>query len=225
MYEGKIVEKLNNQKNSIKAKVEKPKMVRKRKKMKEILSQFQVQQDEQVILQKGSQEFNGLILDYGRFIYSNFKIQYTHNNEIQYLRDGLIIRTDQIIYTARKPEILTNLEQIKHLQWFGQVRENNHKIGKWIATWQSETIKDVGGQYSQIHNFSSNHIQRKAKSKADGENQFKIIGCKLMLLKQENMMMEQGQGTGNISLIKKKYIYDILIFSLSQLIKQIINLF
>ncbi|CAD8135866.1 unnamed protein product [Paramecium pentaurelia] len=158
LLNGKIVDNLNNKKNSIMTKVKKAKDLLEKEviifcqkfkeEMREILSIFQVQNDEQIILQEGSQKLKVAICDHGRFIYSNLTIQSNQNKEIQYLQDGSIIRTDQIRYTAGKPEILTNLEQIKHLQWFGQLRENNHKVGIWTATWQGEKIKDVGGQYS-----------------------------------------------------------------------------
>ncbi|CAD8117519.1 unnamed protein product [Paramecium primaurelia] len=77
-----------------------------------------------------------------------FIISYENQNQIKYIQDGSILRIDYIKDKSIKQEVLTNLEQIQYLFWFGQYGENNKKIDKWIATWKGETLVDVGGYYS-----------------------------------------------------------------------------
>ncbi|CAD8213612.1 unnamed protein product [Paramecium pentaurelia] len=83
-----------------------------------------------------------------RFIRTKLLINLQNNNQIQYILDGSIIRSDQIKDTSIRPEILTNLEQIQYLLWKGDFGNNNKKIGKWIATWMGNTLDSVGGQYT-----------------------------------------------------------------------------
>ncbi|CAD8213287.1 unnamed protein product [Paramecium pentaurelia] len=98
------------------------------------------------------QEIDGIQWDYTdippRKIKKKFIISYENQNEIKYIQDGSIIRIDYIKDQQIKQEVLTNLEQIQYLFWFGEYGKNNEKIDKWIATWKGQTLVDVGGYYS-----------------------------------------------------------------------------
>ncbi|CAD8196820.1 unnamed protein product [Paramecium octaurelia] len=76
------------------------------------------------------------------FIYTQFQVKFTEEKEVQYLNDGEILRIDQIKDTTRIPEILKNLEQVKHLQWSGQLNFNNQKEGNKKGSW-----KELIGNY------------------------------------------------------------------------------
>ncbi|CAD8114180.1 unnamed protein product [Paramecium primaurelia] len=98
--------------------------------------------------QEFPQELEAQIWSGTRFIRTKLLINLQNNNEIQYILDGSIIRSDKIKDTSRRPEILTHLEQIQYLQWKGDFGNNNKKIGKWIATWMGNTLDGVGGYYT-----------------------------------------------------------------------------
>ncbi|CAK91193.1 unnamed protein product (macronuclear) [Paramecium tetraurelia] len=98
-----------------------------------------------------TQEIEGIIWNYSlnppEQLKCKFQIRWTQDQKVQYILDGCILRIDSIYNTSKKAEVLTNLEQIKHLRWIGQYGQNNLKVGKWLATWKGETLKDVGGEY------------------------------------------------------------------------------
>ncbi|CAD8149895.1 unnamed protein product [Paramecium pentaurelia] len=97
-------------------------------------------------------ECEGIIWDYiynpPRKIRTKYLISRTNEKEIMYTLDGCSLKIDRIIGPSKELDLMNNLEQIKHLQWIGQYGQNNVKIGKWIIRWNGETLKDVGGQYS-----------------------------------------------------------------------------
>ncbi|CAD8110381.1 unnamed protein product [Paramecium primaurelia] len=103
-------------------------------------------------LDEYTNKFIGILWDYSYNqplqLKLNLQITFTQNKEIQYIKDGYKIRIDKIKETTRKPEILTNLEQIQHFYWSGNYGQKNQKIGNWLATWKGETIQGVGGKYS-----------------------------------------------------------------------------
>ncbi|CAD8079962.1 unnamed protein product [Paramecium primaurelia] len=116
------------------------------------------QDDQQLIFEQqrqfeNPQFYDGIIWDYKenppRKIRTNYQISITKTLEILYLRDGCIMRRDQVKDTSNKLEILANLEQINHLKWIGDYGQNNQKISKWIATWKGEVVQNVGGQYNE----------------------------------------------------------------------------
>ncbi|CAD8215572.1 unnamed protein product [Paramecium octaurelia] len=82
------------------------------------------------------------------FFLTTLKIEFTKDNEILYIKDESIIRCDKIIDLSQKPVTLTNLEQIKYLQWVGDYGKNNKKIGKWTVNWQGEVLNNVSGEYT-----------------------------------------------------------------------------
>ncbi|CAD8068131.1 unnamed protein product [Paramecium sonneborni] len=83
------------------------------------------------------------------FLLVQVDIVKTKNKEVRYLKDGEIMRIDQIKNASAKPEVLTNLEQIKYLQWQGNYGLNNHKIGQWKILWDCKILDGVGGEYRE----------------------------------------------------------------------------
>ncbi|CAK90514.1 unnamed protein product (macronuclear) [Paramecium tetraurelia] len=118
--------------------------------MKIIQQIIQMDNDEKFKWQEGIQEYKCRQWDYygQKFINTKFLIKFTKEKEIQYIRDGSILRSQNIKNIYVKPEVLSNLEQIQYLRWFGKYNYNNQNVGKWIATWRGEGLRDVGGQYS-----------------------------------------------------------------------------
>ncbi|CAD8118865.1 unnamed protein product [Paramecium sonneborni] len=98
-------------------------------------------------------EFDGSIWvwNYSKFPPRKIKLQITliKNKGINYSRDGSTLRIDQVKDTSNGNQIYTNLEQIQFLQWSGEFGKNNQKIGRWTATWKEDTLKNVGGEYSE----------------------------------------------------------------------------
>ncbi|CAD8205231.1 unnamed protein product [Paramecium octaurelia] len=84
-----------------------------------------------------------------RFKKIKYEVQLTKEKEIKYIQDGQILRIEQVINSIQKPEILTNLQQIKYLQWSGKYGQYSLKIGRWSATWNNEIILESGGYYSE----------------------------------------------------------------------------
>ncbi|CAD8130926.1 unnamed protein product [Paramecium sonneborni] len=81
----------------------------------------------------------------GRYIWDKFQIAF--QKSILYIKDGQLIRTDQVNDTFSYQDILTNLDQINYLNWSGNYGKNNQKDGKWIAKWNGQTLVDIGGDY------------------------------------------------------------------------------
>ncbi|CAD8213918.1 unnamed protein product [Paramecium pentaurelia] len=127
-----------------------------------------------------------------RLIYTKIQIKYTQDQEIQYIRDGSIIRSEKIYDPSQKIEIFTNLEQLQNLQWTGQYGKEKQKVGVWNAYWKGNQIKDIGGEYSE-----------KGKKMVNGKNQILIFGQKHKFMKLENMKMDQGKVDGNQCIIVK----------------------
>ncbi|CAD8120544.1 unnamed protein product [Paramecium sonneborni] len=98
-----------------------------------------------------AQEYCGIQWDYSRKPplkkKTNFLISKINDKEIQYFKDGSIIRIDRITNTTDF-KVFINFEQIQHFQWHGAYGLNNQRTGKWTATWQGESLLNVGGDYS-----------------------------------------------------------------------------
>ncbi|CAD8080420.1 unnamed protein product [Paramecium primaurelia] len=77
------------------------------------------------------------------------QINFTKNQQILYIVDGEIIRIEAIHDLSVKPQILTNLEQIRYLSWIGLYGENQKKVGKWSAYWNGILMVGVGGEYTE----------------------------------------------------------------------------
>ncbi|CAD8058032.1 unnamed protein product [Paramecium primaurelia] len=120
--------------------------------MNEILQMFRIEKKEQLIWKEGTQQLRGIYWNYNYIppVQQTIPLQitYTLDKEIEYFRDGSRLRIDKNIDITKNPEILTYLEQIQNLKWFGQYGDNNKQIGKWIIIWSGEKIQDVGGEYS-----------------------------------------------------------------------------
>ncbi|CAD8130052.1 unnamed protein product [Paramecium sonneborni] len=119
--------------------------------MKEISQIIKIKPEGAFEWKEEIKEMKGFIWDvsYHRFIQTEFSIVFTKNKEILYLQDDQILRNDQIQDTSVQPQVLTNLEQIKYLKWTGSYGKNNLKVGRWTASWNGQTLKDVGGDYQQ----------------------------------------------------------------------------
>ncbi|CAD8207994.1 unnamed protein product [Paramecium octaurelia] len=78
---------------------------------------------------------------------TQFQVMYTKNMEMNYVQDGEILRFDAIEDYNNKPQIMKNLQQIKHLNWHGSFNLNYKKQGMWYPTWKGVKL-DAGGSYS-----------------------------------------------------------------------------
>ncbi|CAD8178217.1 unnamed protein product [Paramecium octaurelia] len=119
--------------------------------IKEIQNMFKIEKKESYLWEEGTKTYTGIYWVYDEPTSqrsTKLQVNFTQNQEMQYFRDGSMIRTDKIQDTKRKPKILINLEQIQYLQWHGKYGHNNQKVGKWIATWKGEQLQGVGGEYS-----------------------------------------------------------------------------
>ncbi|CAD8058053.1 unnamed protein product [Paramecium primaurelia] len=119
----------------------------------------EIQLVQEPTLCKGINQFNGISWDEleRRFINSTFQIL-LKDQEIQYIKDGSIIRQYTLLFkenrdiikdNSKQPEYLTNLEQINFLKWIGSYDNNNQQIGKWNVTWKGETLQEIGGYYDE----------------------------------------------------------------------------
>ncbi|CAK61445.1 unnamed protein product (macronuclear) [Paramecium tetraurelia] len=77
---------------------------------------------------------------------TQFQVIYTKNMEMVYVLDGEILRCDSIEDYNNKPQIMKNLQQIKHLKWHGSFNLEYKKQGVWYPTWKGLKI-DAGGSY------------------------------------------------------------------------------
>ncbi|CAD8090427.1 unnamed protein product [Paramecium sonneborni] len=77
----------------------------------------------------------------------NILIKLTSNRQIQYLKDGAILRIDQLMYSDSNPNLLNNYDQIKYLKFEGQYGLDCKKFGKWKTIWNGEVLKELGGYY------------------------------------------------------------------------------
>ncbi|CAK60854.1 unnamed protein product (macronuclear) [Paramecium tetraurelia] len=84
-----------------------------------------------------------------RFKKIKYEVSFTKEKQIKYIQNGQVLRIEQAINSLQKPDILTNLEQIKYLQWSGKYGQNTMKIGRWSATWNKDIILESGGYYSE----------------------------------------------------------------------------
>ncbi|CAD8072407.1 unnamed protein product [Paramecium primaurelia] len=82
-----------------------------------------------------------------KLVQTTIQIIFTEDNYIKYVQDGVILRMEQVIDTQKEPELLTNMEQIKHFQQQGKYGNNKKKIGKWITSWQGTVLNKIGGYY------------------------------------------------------------------------------
>ncbi|CAK67650.1 unnamed protein product (macronuclear) [Paramecium tetraurelia] len=88
-----------------------------------------------------------------RLVKTKVQIRITSENNLIYSTlEGVVLRDLQReIYQDNFGylEVLKNIEQIAHLQWHGEYGQNYRKLGKWEATWDGETLQNVGGYYQE----------------------------------------------------------------------------
>ncbi|CAD8198472.1 unnamed protein product [Paramecium pentaurelia] len=106
------------------------------------------------------------------------------------MQDEEILRCDEIQDYNDQPQIMKNLEQIRHLIWHGSYNLSAQKEGKWYPTWKEEKI-DAGGTY----------INQKEQRMFNGQNQAKIFGTKLKYLKRESILIIRDVISGSFSTI------------------------
>ncbi|CAD8194456.1 unnamed protein product [Paramecium octaurelia] len=125
-----------------------------------------------------TQENEGIIWNYSlnppEQIKCRFQISWIQDQKVQYTLNGCILRIDTIYNKLKKAEVLTNLEQIKHLKWIGQYGQNNLKVGKWMATWKGETLKGVGGEY--LHDEKKQGVWKDLVQNYETNSQAYIVG-------------------------------------------------
>ncbi|CAK81114.1 unnamed protein product (macronuclear) [Paramecium tetraurelia] len=107
-------------------------------------------QEEQIQQQVGLKQQDQFLIK------TNFQIQNSAQRETKYIYQGETLQMyKQLLQSVKqydllqKPEILTNLQQIKNLKWAGEVGKNLKKIGFWSALWKGENREGCGGEYSQ----------------------------------------------------------------------------
>ncbi|CAD8110055.1 unnamed protein product [Paramecium primaurelia] len=147
ILEGNTLEDWNNQKNYYMLQLETSKNWLEQE-MKNFSKNFNFEMSE--ILSNFKYIEKSFLWNYSkeRFINTEYQKIFTKQKEIQYIREGSILRSDIIIDSSQKPQMFSNLEQIQYLNWIGAYGKYNQKVGKWLATWKGEPINKVGGQYS-----------------------------------------------------------------------------
>ncbi|CAD8209772.1 unnamed protein product [Paramecium pentaurelia] len=80
---------------------------------------------------------------------TKFLVASTKTKELLYLKDGQILRIEQIKDSSNSLEVLNNLDQIKNLEWVGKYGKDSKKVGIWTAFWNGERLQGVGGFYSK----------------------------------------------------------------------------
>ncbi|CAD8121353.1 unnamed protein product [Paramecium sonneborni] len=100
----------------------------------------QQQEQEQTKEQQDNYEFDGIIYDFTwnppRQLKTKIQALYSNNDlrqqsYFQNVKVFICQNRNQIQESSEKPDFLTNLEQINHLNWIGKYGQNNLKIGKW----------------------------------------------------------------------------------------------
>ncbi|CAD8101894.1 unnamed protein product [Paramecium sonneborni] len=95
-----------------------------------------------------AEEYQGVIWDgiFNCFYKKKFKIEIM-NQSINYIsNDGQILRIDQRTDCYQKPKILTNLDQIKHLQKYNICEQNMNNTKRINLMWKGEALENNGGE-------------------------------------------------------------------------------
>ncbi|CAD8114411.1 unnamed protein product [Paramecium sonneborni] len=87
-------------------------------------------------------EIEGQISVQNKLCKTQLKVE-QRNGELRYILDGRIIKSEKIF----EPKIETNIDQILHLQWIGESK-NQQKQDRWYALWKGERLNS-GGNYNQ----------------------------------------------------------------------------
>ncbi|CAD8129949.1 unnamed protein product [Paramecium sonneborni] len=78
----------------------------------------------------------------------NIGIKYTQDNQIIYSKNEIILRVVKVHDILENPQLFNNMDQIQNLSWQGQYGKNEKKEGKWVAFWDKNILKNVGGYFN-----------------------------------------------------------------------------
>ncbi|CAD8209504.1 unnamed protein product [Paramecium pentaurelia] len=104
-------------------------------------------------------------------------------------------------------ELLKENEELNKLQWIGYYGEKNFKVGQWIAKWKGDLLNEVGGLY-----FNDGKKQGQWKE---------IIENYLEFMKWGHILMIQGKISGELFIMIKRLVGDLMIMELKLEIGQI----
>ncbi|CAD8212989.1 unnamed protein product [Paramecium octaurelia] len=91
----------------------------------------------------------GFVLNQQKLKLTEFQIKILQDDGyLQYLRDGVVLKTERISNINQCLQNNKNLEQVKHLRWEGQYGQELQKVGLWSAFWQGKKL-DIGGRYDK----------------------------------------------------------------------------
>ncbi|CAD8173975.1 unnamed protein product [Paramecium octaurelia] len=93
-------------------------------------------------------QYDGLKKQFGGLKKIKFQIHINENRQLNYIHNGEIIYTLQQNVIFQKPNIIKNLEVLKHFKWIAVNGENSQKVGLWTALWRGERLIGCGGLYS-----------------------------------------------------------------------------
>ncbi|CAD8119991.1 unnamed protein product [Paramecium sonneborni] len=77
------------------------------------------------------------------------QITITEDDQIIYSHDGVILRVESVYHGIKNSIIFKNMEQILYLTWQSQNKFDKKKNGRWFASWNGNTLLNVGGYYQE----------------------------------------------------------------------------
>ncbi|CAD8069661.1 unnamed protein product [Paramecium sonneborni] len=83
-----------------------------------------------------------------RFHKINIEIKFTQNNQIIYSKNEEILRIVKVHEVFENQQLFNNVDQIHYLSWQGQYDQNEKKEGKWVAFWNKNILKNIGGYFN-----------------------------------------------------------------------------
>ncbi|CAD8156195.1 unnamed protein product [Paramecium octaurelia] len=114
----------------------------------EKFKQFITEQFWGILAQTKKQEYNGFMDAQSKYKKTKCQIIHTKFNEIQQQCNGEILQTTIIYDLLNKPQIIKNLDVLKHVHWKGELGNDYKKVGLWTAEWMAKQIVSCGS-YSQ----------------------------------------------------------------------------
>ncbi|CAD8190583.1 unnamed protein product [Paramecium octaurelia] len=112
------------------------------------------------------------------------------------------INKKQLMFTMDKNyegyQQMTNLEQINYLYWKGCYGNNNQRVGYWMATWDGETLTNVGMHYNDDGRKEGNQVEI-VSTVCTLCIIFEYQILQLKFMKQESMRMAQEREDGSMS--------------------------
>ncbi|CAD8157979.1 unnamed protein product [Paramecium octaurelia] len=117
-----------------------------------------------------NQEYRGWKLLGSKLKQIYFHFRQNKGQELHYIYNGEIIQTIEHNDSETRPQIITNLEVVKHLKWMGKLEKNANKVGLWTASWKGEILNGVcEGKKQGLWEETINHFYDFAKVKEFGE--------------------------------------------------------